>query len=68
MKELELPKHITRKLMKLPETGMGYQKVDLILRNHTIIKNVIVLNASTIETDKNIDVEQVVDVKLCSSG
>jgi hypothetical protein len=35
----------TEKLLKYPETGMGYQRVDVILKSGQIIRDIVVLNA-----------------------
>ena len=35
----------TEKLLRYPETGMGYQRVDVILKSGQIIRDIIVLNA-----------------------
>lgn len=43
--KLKLNKHWTKKLLKYPETGMGYQRVDAILKSGQIIKDVVVLNS-----------------------
>jgi len=39
----------TKYLLALPESGMGYQKVDIVLSNGQIINDVIVHNAEEIE-------------------
>ena len=36
-------------MLALPESGMGYQKVDIVLSNGQIINDVIVHNAEEIE-------------------
>ena len=43
--KLKLDKYWTEKLLKYPETGMGYQRVDVILKSGSTIRNVVVLNA-----------------------
>lgn len=37
-----------KKLVQLPESGMGYQIVDITLRDIRIIKGVIVCNAESV--------------------
>lgn len=43
--KLKLTKYWTEQLLKYPETGMGYQRVDVMLKTGQVIKNVVVLNA-----------------------
>lgn len=60
-----IQKHI-RYLSSLPEQGMGYQVVDIKLRNGTILKNRIVLNSSLLqlENSENIDPNEIDSVEL----
>lgn len=46
---LKLNKKWTKKLIELPETGMGYQKVDIILSDGTKIEGLNVYNAEIVE-------------------
>lgn len=44
-------------LSNLPESGMGYQKVDVKLKNGKVIKNVLVFNAEELEIpDKEVKI------------
>lgn len=43
--KLKLNENWTKKLLKYPESGMGYQKVNVMLKSDQVIKDVIVLNA-----------------------
>ena len=43
--KLKLNKYWTEYLLKYPEAGMGYQRVDVILKSGQIIKDNVVLNA-----------------------
>jgi len=43
--KLKLNKYWTEYLLKYPEAGMGYQRVDVILKSGQIIKDIVVLNA-----------------------
>jgi hypothetical protein len=42
---LNLSSHWIQKLVELPETGMGYQRMRVSLRNGRELRNVIVENA-----------------------
>jgi len=46
----------------MPETGMGYQKVDLIFKDGRILKGVIVLNAEECETEEAFNVDDIADI------
>ena len=52
--KIMLPEKLTQKLINTPESGMGYHKVDVFLKNGIIIKNQIVLNCSILTIDKSI--------------
>lgn len=56
-----LSDELTKQLINLPETGMGYHRVDLYLKNGEVLKNKIVLNCSilTLEKSININVENI---------
>jgi len=57
--KLKLNKYWVEKLLDYPETGMGYQKVDIVLKSGNIIKDVVVLNAEELVIP-----DQYVDIKL----
>lgn len=44
-----LPQRLTRQLLEIPETGMGFQVVDLVLTDGRVLPRVIVLNAEIAE-------------------
>ena len=63
--KLKLDKYWTEKLLTYPESGMGYQKVDVVLKTGRIIKGVVVLNAEEmVLTDeyKNLRLEEIKDL------
>lgn len=45
MTTVHLPERWTAHLVRLPESGMGYQRVDITLKNGKVLRNVVVLNA-----------------------
>ena len=47
--------HWAEKLSKMPETGMGYQVVDILFYTGKTIKNVIVRNCKEYETEQKFD-------------
>ncbi len=46
----DLPSEIQEQLLRLPETGMGYQVVEFTLRGGRIVSPVTVLNGSIAES------------------
>lgn len=66
MKTLQLPVKFTRQLIKLPETGMGYQLVRVILKNGLIFNNHKVLNSSLLilEKDEKFENEEIVSIEV----
>ena len=60
-----LSEKFTKYLMSVPETGMGYHRVDVYLKNGAVIKSQIVLNCSILSIDNTIivsteDIEKIV--------
>lgn len=53
-------------LSHLPEQGMGYQIVDLILKNGDVLRNKIVLNCSFLQLDdqEQLNVEDIDKIEL----
>jgi hypothetical protein len=51
--KIELNKHQSEFLSHLPEQGMGYQIVDLTLKNGIVLKSKVVLNCSFLQLDDN---------------
>jgi hypothetical protein len=48
----------------MPETGMGYQKVDLIFKDGRILKGLIILNAEDCQTEEEFNVADIADIRL----
>lgn len=61
-KEIILSQELTEKLLKVPETGMGYQVTDLILNNGEILYNVVVLNGKIAVVTKDVNSYEIIDV------
>jgi hypothetical protein len=59
----------TKQLINTPETGMGYHKVDIYLKNGDVLKNKIVLNCSILTLENTImlnndEIEQIIVIKI----
>ena len=54
--KIELPKKLSDYLLKLPENGMGYQIVKVILKSGKVLRKLKVLNSSVLVLDKATDI------------
>ncbi len=54
----------TKRLLELPESGMGYQRVDIRLVDGRELKDVMVFNAEEIEVPDEFARAQIKDVRL----
>ena len=61
---VRLEQRWTKRLLQLPETGMGYQRVDLRLADGRELKNVIAFNAEEIELPDECANAEIEDVQL----
>lgn len=64
MRTLQLPVKFTDELIKLSETGMGYQLVNVILTNGNVLNNHKVLNSSVLVLEENekLENEEIVSI------
>lgn len=53
MKKLKLSENQIEVLLRLPETGMGYQKVKLTLKNGKVLYDMTVLNSEFLVVEEN---------------
>ena len=61
---IRLEPHWTKRLLELPESGMGYQRVDIRLVDGRELKDVVVFNAEEIEVPDEFARAQIKDVRL----
>ena len=54
----------TKRLLELPESGMGYQRVDIRLVDGRELKDVVVFNAEEIEVPDEFARAQIKDLRL----
>lgn len=61
-----LPQQFSDLLCKLPESGMGYQHVNVFLKDGTILKKHIVLNSTllVLEKDEHVNSKDIVRIEL----
>lgn len=59
-----IPEEITNQLLKLPETGMGYHVVDLILKNGRVLTDRKILNGKflILHPDEIINTDEIDDI------
>ena len=62
--QLTLSKEIEKKLVELPENGMGYQVVNFILKKGKIVPNIVVLNSSVALLNEEVELEDIEDIEL----
>lgn len=65
-KKIELKKEHINYLLEFPESGMGYQIIDLTLKDGQQLKNRIVLNSQflLLEDNENIDPDSIDKVEF----
>ena len=64
---VRIPEQWTRFLLRQPESGMGYQRVDVRLANNRQINDVIVLNAQEIELPNDCDTCEIAEIRMHGS-
>jgi len=64
MMSIRLDEFWSQRLARLPESGMGYQKVTFFLKGNRVIENVIVLNAEECQTSAEFDPADIIDVEI----
>ena len=55
-------------LCSMPESGMGYQLVDVTLKDGRVFKEILVFNAEELQLPpeyKDLKIEDIEDIKLC---
>lgn len=68
--QIELQKDITNRLLGLPESGMGFQVVDLVLADGRVVPNVTIFNceiANLPDSFRDVRPSDVADVRLVPS-
>ena len=61
---LKLEQRWIERLLELPESGMGYQRVDIRFANGRILEDVVVLNAQEFEVPDEFAQVKIRDVSL----
>jgi len=64
---IKLSKKWVKHLLLMPESGMGYQTIDIILKNAHVIEKINVFNAEDLELPdeyKDLKMEKIKDIVL----
>lgn len=61
---VSLEKKWSERLVKLPESGMGYQRVDIRFSDNRTVKNVMVFNAAEVELPEELARLPITDIVL----
>ena len=59
----KLEQHWTERLLELPESGMGYQRVDIRFTNGRKLKDVVVFNAQEFDVPDDLAQAEIRDVR-----
>ena len=62
--KIKLPQKFIDILSKLPEQGMGYQVVDITLKNGEVLKNKTVTNSEYLIYDEDIDPLDIIKIDV----
>jgi hypothetical protein len=68
MKEIHLSSEWAEFLMDKPETGMGYQRVDIVFEDGRILRNAIVLNANLLSVPEDYGDAKVIEIRMSAPG
>ena len=62
--QIDLPESVKSQLDGLPETGMGFHIVDILLKNDRVLKNRTIINSSKLilNPDEDINPEDIVEI------
>jgi len=66
MTTVHLPQRWIEKLTGLPESGMGYQRVNIVLKRGRVLKDIVVLNAEEAQAPEAFEPSEILDVQLVS--
>jgi hypothetical protein len=62
MNKIALNKMQTKYLLTFPESGMGYQIVNILMDDGSLLKNKTVLNSTFLNIDEFIDVNKIKEI------
>lgn len=63
---IKLNDYWSERLAQMPETGMGYQKVDVEFKDGRVLNGLLAFNAEDLETDQEFRVADIRNITLHS--
>ena len=60
----KLPTEWTKRLLAMPESGMGYQRVDIVFTDGSTLSGAIVVNASLVDVPDSMAGKSIRDIRL----
>lgn len=67
MARTTLSPELTERLTNMPESGMGYQVVDLTFHDDSVLKGCVVLNSSEVDLPEEYRLKAIKSVKMASA-
>jgi hypothetical protein len=64
MTTVHLPEHWIERLVGLPESGMGYQRVNIVLKHGKILRDVVVMNAEEAQAPEPFEPSDILDIQI----
>jgi hypothetical protein len=64
MTTVRLPERWIQRLTQMPESGMGYQRVNILLKKGKILRDIVVLNAEEAQAPEPFETSDILDVQL----
>jgi hypothetical protein len=61
---IQLPEQWSEKLVRMPESGMGYQRINISLKDGRTLRDVIVLNAEQAQVSEPFDPADIIELQL----
>ncbi len=58
----------TKRLLDMPESGMGYQRVDIVFTDGVTLKGAIVVNASLVEVPETMTGKTIQEIRLSADS
>lgn len=66
MTTVHLPETWISRLVRLPESGMGYQRVNITLKTGEVLRNVVVFNAEDCQAPRAFDAGDIIEIQLAN--
>lgn len=60
---IKLPERFTAQLLQWPEDGMGYQFVDVELRDGRVLNHMVVMHADILQVNEELDPALIIGVR-----